>query len=189
MRERRTILAHYICNAAQQAGDARIFSLACGFLREAGDAAVLKEKGIDELVAADQDERALSEVRRSCDGLPVTALRASVREVLTGKCDLGSFDLAYSAGLYDYLGRPVAARLTEVLFSMLRPGGRLLVANFLPDICDVGYMETYMDWRLIYRDEQAMQELAEGIDPAQIAQTRTFRESNDNIVFLELTRG
>lgn len=45
VRERRAILAKYIREASQQAGNARIFSLACGFLREAGDAAVLKEGG------------------------------------------------------------------------------------------------------------------------------------------------
>jgi hypothetical protein len=36
---------------------------------------------------------------------------------------------------------------------MLKPGGRLLVANFLHDLPNVGYMESFMGWPLIYRSD------------------------------------
>ena len=45
----------------------------------------------------------------------------------------------------------MATRLTHRLFSMLKPGGRLLIANFTPSASGRGYMEAFMDWRLIYR--------------------------------------
>ena len=46
------------------------------------------------------------------------------------------YDLIYSAGLYDYIpdakdGVGGAPQLTRMLFSLLNPGGRLLVGNYL----------------------------------------------------------
>ena len=52
-------------------------------------------------------------------------------------------DLIYAAGLYDYLGDAIAIQLTSRLLQMLAPGGggRLLIANFNPDLRDIGYLE------------------------------------------------
>ncbi len=44
-------------------------------------------------------------------------------------------------------------------------GGMLLIANFTPDSHGRGYMEAFMDWQLIYRDESQLYSLAaEGPD-------------------------
>lgn len=75
------------------------------------------------------------------------------------------YDLIYSAGLYDYIedfpsdaNRGVRA-LTRRLFDLLKPGGTLIVGNFLtpgaknnPHVHSHRLMmELYSDWNLLYR--------------------------------------
>ncbi len=74
------------------------------------------------------------------------------------------------------------------MFAALRPHGTLLLANFLPDIPDVGYMESFMDWHLIYRTDQEMLELADALPKTDVASVRQFRDSQNTITFLEVTR-
>ena len=85
----------------------------------------------------------------------------AVREEL-----LGGLDLVYSAGLYDYLTEPVGRRLTELLYSKLRPGGRLLVGNLteMPD--STWIMEFVVSWHLVYRTEESMMRLGSALKPA-----------------------
>jgi extracellular factor (EF) 3-hydroxypalmitic acid methyl ester biosynthesis protein len=71
---------------------------------------------------------------------------------------------------------------------MLNPGGRLLIANFLPNISSAGYMEAFMDWWLIYRTEAELLRLAETLPGEQVETTDLFVEENKNIAFLEVTR-
>jgi extracellular factor (EF) 3-hydroxypalmitic acid methyl ester biosynthesis protein len=66
---------------------------------------------------------------------------------------LAQCDLIYSAGLYDYLDDKVAKKLSATLFDALKPGGRLVLTNFLKDTHDIGWGEAMMDWFLIYRDQ------------------------------------
>ncbi len=74
------------------------------------------------------------------------------------------------------------------MFAMLRSGGRLLVANFAPNLPDIGYLETAMDWQLIYRDEAAMEALTVEIPDSAIKDRHLFRDPHNNIVFLEIER-
>lgn len=184
VRERRDYLARKIDAIAAQRSGTRVLSMACGHLREAQLSEALRQGAIAEIVAMDQDERSLAEVSRSCAGLPVTAMPGSVQQWIRNRFALTGFDLAYASGLYDYLNQPLGAAFTEKLFNTLRPGGQLVIPNFLPDISSVGYMECCMNWWLIYRDEQDMLKLLERIPKAQIARTTIDYESNRNIVFM-----
>jgi hypothetical protein len=74
------------------------------------------------------------------------------------------------------------------MFQMLRPGGRLVVANFLPGVRDVGYMEAYMDWNLIYRTRRDMIDLTMEIPETEIDSITLFSEENQNIIFLDVTK-
>jgi hypothetical protein len=71
---------------------------------------------------------------------------------------------------------------------MLRPGGRLLVANFRPGVEDVGYMEAFMNWKLIYRDTAAMERVAASVPTNALAAHRVFDDATKTLVFLELDR-
>jgi hypothetical protein len=188
VRARRRIICEKVDNLAIRTPRAQILSLACGHLREAYDCPALLEGRLGRYVAIDQDKESLAVVEREVGPLGVETLAASVRDVLKGRITLTGFDLVYATGLYDYLTEPVAKRLCEILFGMLNPGGRLLIANFLPNLSSVGYMEAFMDWWLIYRTEAELLRLAETLPGEQVETIDLFVEENKNIAFLEVTR-
>lgn len=187
VRERRMIISRMIDNAAAKVKKPRIFSLACGHMREAGTSSAFGEGAVGEVVAMDYDKKCLSLVSRELSHFKITTVHNSVRELFftRKRKKLEKFDLIYASGLYDYLSQRVAVRLTEILFGMLNHGGSLLLSNFVPHIRDVGYMETFMDWRLIYRNEEQLEETLSGVSPGDLDKMRVFFEENRNIVFLE----
>ena len=131
-------------------------SLACGHIRELADSALWKSS-CGELVALDQDQESLAVVRGTYPDRVVPVCRP-IRDYLSGQLDLGSFDLIYAAGLLDYLHDGALQRLLSASIDRLNPGGRLLVANFTPQIRDSGYMEAIMDWFLVYRTADELRE-------------------------------
>jgi len=190
VRHRLDLLAAAIDEAAERRRDPRVLAVASGHLREATRSIAVREGRVREIVAFDQDARSLARVARDFAHQRVTAVQGQVRDLITGRraSQLGSFDLIYAAGLYDYLVDEAAWRLTRSLFTLLRPGGRLLIANFLPGIPDRGYMESFMDWRLVYRTLPEIERLLGAIPAGQIASSRTFVEAAGNIGFVEVTR-
>jgi SAM-dependent methyltransferase len=189
IRRRREIIAHRIDEIASRTKGIKVLSMAAGHLREVELSRAFESGAIAEWVALDHDEESLEEVVRSYgDGPCIRTIGLSVRRMLQERITLGEFDLVYASGLYDYLGQPVAKLLTENLFAQLKPGGVLVISNFLPGILDVGFMETYMDWRLIFRDKAAMEDLSLSLPQDLLAHQRCFTEESGNIIFLELTR-
>ncbi len=188
VRARRGFIADFVDDLADEVQRPHVLSVASGHLREAGLAAAVRRRRIGRYVALDADPASLEEVERSYGPFGIQAVHASVRQLLSRDLALGQFDLAYSTGLFDYLHLAAARRLSHALFRMLRPGGRLLVANFLPGIQAVGYMESYMDWRLVYRTRREMLEVADDIPQKHIRDIRLFAEENENIIFLQVTR-
>ena len=188
VRGRRDMLARTIDETARRVRNPRILSVACGHLREAQLSRAVSDGAVAEFIALDQDRESLALVERELGPKGVTTLAESVRGLVTARVDLSGLDLAYAAGLFDYLGLPVAVSVTRAMLNMMKPGGRVLVANFAPNLIDIGYMETFMAWNLIYRDEQGMLEIAAGLPKDEVAATRVFREADGNIVYLEVTK-
>jgi SAM-dependent methyltransferase len=188
VRRRRDILAEYIVRIRQQRPNARVLSVACGHLREAHLA--IEDQPVGHFVAVDQDRHSIDTTKGLFGRKGVVALEWRVRDLIAGRRrdQLGSFDLIYAAGLYDYLSDEVARKLTREMFDMVTPGGTLLIANFVPSLRDVGYMEAFMDWHLTYRTPAQMPECGAEVDARQIASQRVFTEDNDAIAFLELVK-
>ena len=183
------ILPHATLTASlQRIIGACILSVACGYLRESQLCEKLDSTFQGTLFALDQDEESLEVVRSYQLSPAVKAVGASVRAILTRKLALDSLDFIYSLGLYDYLNDPVAKRLTAELFQLLAPGGKLLLVNFSPNLYNIGYMEAFTDWFLIYRDEFDMAALTEEIGGDFIADSRIFRDPLKNLIFLEIQR-
>lgn len=185
VRERRDILTRLVDDVAAERPQPRILAIAAGHLREADASSALAKGHIGEWIALDQDKESLAEVARRL-GEPVRTQQASVADIITGRFPLDAFDLIYAAGLYDYLPATVAHRLTRRACLALKPGGRFLFANFASDVIDVGYMEGVMDWSLILRTADEMEEIARAAGAG--CTHRYFAGSGDAILYCEIRR-
>jgi hypothetical protein len=134
----------------------RILSVASGHCREIEGSLLFANVSDCELIALDQDAEAGSVVAAEYPTPNIRVMTERVKTLMSGRHDLGEFDFIYSAGLYDYLPDAMASRLTNQLISMLKPGGRLLIANFLHGCYGRGYLEAFMDWRLLYRSSEEL---------------------------------
>jgi SAM-dependent methyltransferase len=188
VRERRCYIAELLDRIGRTGLNPSVLSVAAGHLREASLSLAVRRRQFQRFVALDTDPLSIKEISRSYGKYGVEPVVANARLMLTGKMDLGKFDLVYSTGLYDYLADATAKSLTQHLFGQLNPGGRLVLANFLPGVRDVGYMEMYMGWHLIYRDRSQMMSLADQIPANQIEEIRIVTERNENVVIMEMTK-
>lgn len=188
VRARRAFIADLIDRATAEKPNMHILAIAAGHLREATLAAAVRRRRMGRFVALDADPISLDEVNRCYGRYGIETIAASIRPLLTNKLKPGEFDLIYSTGLFDYLSEETGRRLVSVLFRMLRPGGKLVVANFLPGIRDVGYMEAFMDWKLIYRTRREMIDLTMEIPEDDLRDVTLFAEDNRNIIFVEVTK-
>lgn len=74
------------------------------------------------------------------------------------------------------------------MFGALRPGGTLVAANFAPNLPDIGYMESIMDWKLIYRDEAAMSCIPSLLSEQEVAESHLRRDVYRNVIYLTIRK-
>ena len=157
-------ISRYIDNAAENVQNARVLSVASGHCREAEFSHALKNNELGRFVALDHDAASLSVMDHDYKQMGLEAAPLSVSDIIKGRADLGQFDLIYSAGLYDYLGKRFAQKLTAQLYKMLAPGGKLMLININFDYDEIGYLESYMNWAMIGRSKSEILELAAGLN-------------------------
>ena len=158
----------------------RILSVACGPAYEVRDIFTRKEDATAmHFSLLDQDEQALLEasavvrdVEQKLDTeLSVDFIKESVRTMLVNR-ELqdrwGRFDFIYSMGLFDYLTAPVATAVLTKLYQLLTPGGTMVIGNFKNHRSTRYYMEYWLDWKIIYRDEQELRALASRLPGAEL---------------------
>jgi extracellular factor (EF) 3-hydroxypalmitic acid methyl ester biosynthesis protein len=90
------------------------------------------------------------------------------------------FDLAWSAGLFDYLNDRRATALLRKMWEALDDGGRIVIGNFHPTNRTRSYMEWCMRWILIHRTEDDFVRICSdaGIPPTALS----FRMENTGTV-------
>jgi len=198
VRWRRDTLAAAIDEVAAAGNSARVLALASGHLREGHVSTALPAGRVGEFIALDHDAESLAVVEREFGRFGVKRVQASVldlpledppRPSLEEAGDGEGFDLIYAAGLYDYLWQGAAEQLTAWSFRRLRPGGRLLIANVLPDLPEAGYMEAITDWWLVHRTEAQLAGVADQIPRAEIKTRQVFKDKRNCVAFLDLVRG
>jgi SAM-dependent methyltransferase len=157
VRDRKNYFTAQLVRAHLRNPKARILVLACGHFRE-GDI-ILENDGFTNAVITclDQDPDSCAEVERRFANCGIDVLNKSVRAAI--RLNDSRFDLIYAAGLYDYLDDQFAVYLNTHLKSILAPGGRLVVPNFLKSAPNRASMELLQDWFLIYRDEAEIRSL------------------------------
>jgi extracellular factor (EF) 3-hydroxypalmitic acid methyl ester biosynthesis protein len=150
-----------------------------------------------DITLLDQDPKALAEARmtvagveaRQGAGMQIHYIQDSVRTLLrpwdqTAKW--GRFAFIYSMGLFDYLSAPTARAVLRRLYSLLDPGGELIVGNYHFRNPTRVYMEYWMDWFLIYRTEDDLFDLAEPLDGAEVT---VLSENTNSQMFLSIRKG
>jgi len=144
VRTRRTIIGMKIEEAVERMRRPQILSVVCGNSRELELVRPEVLEAIGEFIVFDQDARSLATTESHArEGKPIRVAQGTIIDLIR-LTEPSGFDLIYAAGLFDYLSDRLCRRLTRNLVLRLNPGGRLLLANFLPGIRDVGYMETFM---------------------------------------------
>ena len=188
VRFRRSLLADLIDGTADRIPSCRVLSLACGHLREAQLSSALQDGRVGSFVALDHDALSLEVIRREYGDLGISILNRSIRDVIAGRLDFRDFDLVYASGLFDYLSQRASQRLAALMFDALRPGGSLLLTNFLPNVHDVGYMECFMAWQLVTRTDEEMVDIVAAIPRELIADVTLSHDPDENIVFLKVLK-
>ncbi|GHD22219.1 class I SAM-dependent methyltransferase [Tianweitania populi] len=189
VRERRDLLTTYVDEVAATHGkDAEILTIAAGHLREADRSIALQSGDLARWVALDQDPLSVGSMVRDFAGTSITPIDGSVSVLLTDTYQLGQFDFVYAAGLYDYLPRKVAVRLTKKCMQMLKPKGMFLFANFAAGIPDDGFMETFMNWSLLLRTEAEMWDIVNASVDRNTVDAQVYYGDNRNIVYATIRK-
>jgi len=187
-RERRDILAATVDEVADRVDRAEVLSIACGHLREAELSKALAAGKLERWVGLDQDPISVGIVERDYGSMGVSAINGNVRGILRRAYKLGTFDLVYASGLYDYLPRPVGVRLLQRALELVKPGGVFLFANFSDEITSDGYMETFMDWPLILRSADDMWDIITSAVDRNDYDAEVYYGTNRDIVYGKLQK-
>ncbi len=110
------------------------------------------QKRITQSMEASGNKPTLRFIRKSIDELLKDVHNNEMNVVPT-------YDMVYCAGLFDYFPQNVCRNLVELYYRWVKPGGRLVVTNVHPDNPERHCMEHLLEWYLIHRDEQDMQDL------------------------------
>jgi len=180
VRARTRYLADLVAETLARQPDATIVSIACGHMREL-DGLELPATNGAQIVGFDHDAATLERLTRTY-GTRVAARPASVRQLLARPEIVPAADLIYAAGLFDYLENRAASLLIRRLRSRLAPGGMLVVTNLTARNAEIAYMESVMDWWMVYRDEDALRRLA----VARTGEMRTRMLVDGRVSCLEL---
>jgi extracellular factor (EF) 3-hydroxypalmitic acid methyl ester biosynthesis protein len=195
--ERLTALA---TQAALQGRRLRVLNVGCGPAGEL-QRLVSSMESVDNLDVTLMDfsdetllfaSQRLIEIARSAGKEPIslTLRHESVHQLLKRSSkdqDVSAeeqYDFIYCAGLFDYLADKACARLISYFDRYLKPGGTLLVTNVHVRNPEKFWMEHFMEWYLIYREEAGLVRLF----PPSLPQVNTYTDSTGVNLFAEAVK-
>ncbi len=97
-----------------------------------------------------------------------------------------SYDVVYCAGLFDYLSQKVCKKLVELVLTLLRPDGLVVVTNVASTNPRIGWMEYVVEWNLVYRNDWEMLDLIP-LD-GTVMRTDLKRDATGVNLFLEIRK-
>lgn len=110
-----------------------------------------------DVVCVEQDPRAIAHARRLCAD-HLGHLEFVAANALTFSTER-TFDIIWSAGLFDYLTDAYFTHLLHKLFAHLRTGGELVIGNFCRTNPGLPYME-FIEWSLHHRTADELRAFA-----------------------------
>jgi extracellular factor (EF) 3-hydroxypalmitic acid methyl ester biosynthesis protein len=168
VRNRRALMCEEIEKTVEscRGRTAQVTSLACGPATEVFDVfGHLPDPGALTVNLLDIDLQALAYVSEKRDEARLQSRMRLLNDNLIylalgrTKTDIRDQDLIYSIGLIDYFNDKIVVKLMNLIHSMLRPGGRVILGNFHPRNDCKAMMDYVLDWSLIHRTEADMDRL------------------------------
>ncbi|MNJ99788.1 hypothetical protein D3C87_175690 [compost metagenome] len=124
-----------------------------------------------EFTCLDQDEESLKHAQKQLysmnrfvkSGFTFKFNNMAIRNVIGRGCPDTDYDLIYSAGLFDYFTEPVARMTAKKMLAAVKTGGQVIIGNFSKDNPSAPFMELILDWHLIYRSEEDLLRIFQGL--------------------------
>jgi SAM-dependent methyltransferase len=164
----KSLLQKYLYEMKQRPME--ILNVACGSCRELKD--MISEGRLDDtgkvvFTLMDQDQQALdfskNALRFSPPNFEYSYLRCSVYDFLKQpekyRAEIGQKDIVYSIGLADYIPYKSLQELIAFFYSLLKPGGRLIVAHKDSKIYKPLTADWLCDWSFHLRSEPELVDL------------------------------
>jgi extracellular factor (EF) 3-hydroxypalmitic acid methyl ester biosynthesis protein len=138
-----------------------------------------------EFTCVDQDQKAIDYASRLLGDYSeqVTFVKANAL-----RCRLNStFDVVWSAGLFDYFSDRFFVCALKSLYRHVRPAGELVIGNFSPNNWAKDFMEAMSEWYLHHRTAEQLLALA---DKARLKYRRIWvdQEPEEVNLFLRIMR-
>ncbi len=168
VKNRRTVFANEIVKATKNQPNetTNVMCMACGPAGEVFDAyAQLQDKKKLKTTLIDVDYQALAFVADKAQKKQlknqITPENGNLLYLALGrqKLDLKPQDLIYSIGLIDYFNDKFVLKLLKYAHSLLKPGGSVILGNFHPKNPNLAFMKYILEWNLIHRTEEDMNNL------------------------------
>lgn len=162
VRNRKTYIKRLLCGLLRthpSRDKLQVLNVASGPMRDVYEFFEDREQhGRVLLEGVDYDDKAIAYARRLCKPFldQLTFHNANALRFTTDR----TFELIWSAGLFDYLSEKGFRFLLEHLLSMLRPDGELVIGNFSKGNPTRDYMEVVGDWYLHHRTADQLVALA-----------------------------
>lgn len=192
VRNRRELLAREISKTITAAeGKANVMSIASGPAREVWDVfSKLLDTNQLKATLLDFDLQALAFVNEWRTNLrldkQINIVYANIIHLITGRNSIRipPQHLIYSVGLIDYFEDEIVIQLLNYIYTLLAPGGRVILGNFHKQNVYKEYMDYVVEWRLIHRDEQDMNRLVKQSAFNKPVDHFTFEAENINMFAL-----
>lgn len=131
----------------------------------------------------DQDEVSLKFAQREINrlesehrtGIKVKYNNYAMKNILARGLNKKDYDLVYSAGLFDYFSDPLAREAAKKFIDSTKIGGQVIIGNFSDMNPTQPMMEVLLDWNLIYRSENDMHRLFDGIGREHFVESENLR--------------
>ncbi|QLY26459.1 class I SAM-dependent methyltransferase [Bdellovibrio sp. KM01] len=124
-----------------------------------------------EFTCLDQDEESLKHAQRRLltlersvkSGFNYRFNNMAIKNVIAMGCPEQDYDMIYSAGLFDYFTEHVAHMAAKQMLNSVKDGGHIIIGNFSKTNPCVPFMELILDWHLIYRSEEDLLRIFNGL--------------------------
>lgn len=138
-----------------------IGSFASGHAREL-EGVISNAANIASFYPIDMDGSSITEIEQSFGRrFNINPVRKNVFRLPRKMVENMALNLSYSLGLFDYLDTRHAKYVLETMWQATSNDGTLIIGNLAEDAANIGYCEAIMDWWMVLRSKEQMQELAD----------------------------